>query len=127
MPDHNPYAAPGASPGVEEPHDSALALARDLGRRGLPLEVIATRLSRRGFDPAVVGGVITRLPPRVRSRSPWRSWLGGRGPFVLLAFGVLTIGGGVALGNVTGMAPSIPDLGSGLIMLGLFLLRASQS
>jgi len=106
----------------------AITLAKNMRNNGASIEMIESRLAKRGFNPPAIKAVLSQIP----SEEP-NNIIVGRDEstgarMVVVFFGLLICfaGGFFVVGNRTGIAPSVPFFGFALMVLGGVIMNIGR-
>jgi hypothetical protein len=108
---------------------NAITLAKNMRNNGASLETIEARLANRGFDAMAIKSVLAHIP----SEAPKNIIVGrdeSTGARTILVFvGAMFAVAGVffAIGNLTGIAPSVPYFGFAMMVLGGVIMKVARS
>jgi hypothetical protein len=105
-----------------------ITLARNMRNNGASLESIESRLLGRGFDERAVRAVMSHIPSEEPDNiivKPQAET--GRMGLVLIGLTISVLGALLALGNQTGLAPSVPFFGFAVMVVGGVIMAAGRS
>jgi hypothetical protein len=93
------------------------ARASNLLAGGMPPDEIQARLAQEGFSPALVAEEVTGLVAEMaRAESEWRE--DPRRLWRLFGALLIVVGGGLFIGNMTGILPTFPFAGGTVMFIG---------
>jgi hypothetical protein len=113
----------------EERLRDAITLAKNMRNNGASLVTIESRLANRGFDEQAIKAVLRHIPSEEPDNIIVRPDKHSGGRMVLVVVGLMISALGVffAIGNRTGLAPTVPFFGFALMVIGGVIMAAGRS
>jgi hypothetical protein len=107
---------------------NAITLAKNMRNNGASLEKIEASLLRRGLDGSAVEAVLGHIPTEEPDNIIVRPDPSARGRKFLIVVGltITALGFFFAIGNRTGLAPSVPFFGFATMIVGGALIVAGR-
>jgi hypothetical protein len=113
----------------EERLRDAITLAKNMRNNGASLASIESRLANRGFDGQAIKAVLRDIPSEEPDNIIVRSDEGSGGRMFLVFVGLMifALGFFFAIGNKTGVAPTMPFFGFAVMVVGGVIMAAGRS